>query len=56
MHDHGTRQQVSEDFHHKRVITDYGQKYCNMYDLLYGIMLLTGLIFIIALVFSQVKS
>jgi len=26
MHDHGTRQQVSGHFHHKRVRTDYGKK------------------------------
>ena len=25
-HDHGTRQQVSGNFHHKRVRTDYGKK------------------------------
>jgi len=26
IHDHGTRQQVSGNFHHKRVRTDYGKK------------------------------
>jgi len=30
IHDHGTRQQVSGNFHHKRVRTDYGKKCCNM--------------------------
>jgi len=25
IHDHGTRQQVSENFHHRRVRTDYGK-------------------------------
>ena len=29
-HDHGTRQQVSGNFLHKRVRTDYGKKCCNM--------------------------
>ena len=26
IHDHGTRQQVSGNFHHKRVRTDYGKE------------------------------
>jgi len=26
IHDHGTRQQVSGNFHHKRVRNDYGKK------------------------------
>ena len=26
VHDHATRQQVSGNYHHKRVITDYGKK------------------------------
>ena len=30
IHDHGTRQQASGNFHHKRVRTDYGKKFCNM--------------------------
>jgi len=30
IHDHATRQQVSENYHHKRFRTDYGQKCCNM--------------------------
>jgi len=29
-HDHGTRQQVSGNFHHKRVRTDYGKTSFNM--------------------------
>jgi len=29
-HDHGTRQQVSGNFLHKRVRNDYGKKCCNM--------------------------
>jgi len=30
IHDHGTRQKVSGNYHHKRVRTDYGKKCCNM--------------------------
>jgi len=30
VHDHATRQQVSGNYHHKRVRTDYGKKCCNM--------------------------
>jgi len=39
-HDHGTRQQVSGNFLHKRVRTDYGKKCGNMYVLLHGVAFL----------------
>jgi len=40
VHDHATRQQVSGNYHHKRVRTDYGKKCCNVLVLLHGVAFL----------------
>jgi len=37
VYDHATRQQVSGNYHHKRVRTNYGKKCCNMLVLLHGV-------------------